>query len=172
MAKSIPRNFSACLFSAVGQSNSRLASGRFPCSQSLISASILRIIRWSFIFTGCIFFQEPVLQTDIPIYHICFRISENVFLIYNIHSRFPEKFKAPSRFNCTFASTRESIFSAMDILFLYPAGVFFSIFFLPDNNGSYLQASGYRENDCNRIWVIFLYLDRSLFLLPGLSFSP
>ena len=60
MAKSIPRNFSACLFSAVwfSQSNSRLAK-YFPDGSLLtvtdFSFHSSGIIRWSFIFTGCIF---------------------------------------------------------------------------------------------------------------------
>ena len=60
MAKSIPRNFFACLFSAVwfSQSNSRLAK-YFP-DGSLLTVTDFSfypsgIIRWSFIFTGCIF---------------------------------------------------------------------------------------------------------------------
>ena len=60
MAKSIPRNFFACLFSAVwfSQSNNRLAK-YFP-DGSLLTVTDFSfhpsgIIRWSFIFTGCIF---------------------------------------------------------------------------------------------------------------------
>ena len=78
------------------------------------------------------------------------------------HFPVPGKFpKAPSRFNCTFANAKRIYLFQPWIFFLYPAGVFFSIFFLPDNNGSYPQASGYKENDCNRLsfWVFCFYVD-------------
>ena len=68
------------------------------------------------------------------------------------------------------------LLSAMNILFYIRPAYFSASFFLPDNDGSYPQASGYRENDCSRSSSLsglsVLYLDRSLFLLPGLSFSP
>ena len=64
----------------------------------------------------------------------------------------------------------------MDILFYIRLAYFSASFFLPDNNGSYPQASGYRESGCSRLFSLsglsVLYLDRSLFLLPDLSFSP
>lgn len=146
-------SFLRCL---VSQSNSRLAK-YFP------DGSLLTVTDFSFhpsgSYGGALFlpaaslwqFQEPVLQTDIPIYYIRCIGFPRMFLIYNaeIHSWFPEKFpKAPSRFNCTFASARESTSFSHGYSFISGRRIFQHLF--PDNNGFYPQASGYKENDCSR----------------------
>ena len=68
------------------------------------------------------------------------------------------------------------LLSAMNILFYIRPVYFSTSFFLSGNDWSYLQASGYKENGSNRLFslseISVLYLDRFLFLLPGLSFSP
>ena len=68
------------------------------------------------------------------------------------------------------------LLSAMNILFYIRPVYFSTSFFLSGNDWSYLQASGYKENGSNRLFslseISVLYLDRFLFLLPGLFFSP
>ena len=109
-----------------------------------------------------------------------YRISANVFLIYNaeIPLPVPGKISGKPLPDLTVHSPAQEnpLLSAMDILFYIRPAYFSASFFLPDNNGSYPQASGYRENGCSRSFFLselsVLYWDKSLFLLPGLSFSP
>ena len=109
-----------------------------------------------------------------------YRISANVFLIYNAEIPLPVPGKISEKplpdLTVHSPAQENPLLSAMDILFYIRPAYFSASFFLPDNNGSYPQASGYRENDCSQLSSLsglsVLYLDRSLFLLPGLSFSP
>ena len=112
--------------------------------------------------------------------YLLYRISENVFLIYNAEIPLPVPGKIsgkPLPDLTVHSPAQENLsLSAMDILFYIRPAYFSASFFLPDNDGSYPQASGYRESGCSRSSSLsglsVLYLDRSLFLLPGLSFSP
>ena len=154
-----------------------------PCSQSLISASIPPGS-----YGGVLFLPAASLAVSgtcpadryshLP--YSLYRISANVFLIYNaeIPLPVPGKISGKPLPDLTVHSPAQENppLSAMDILFYIRPAYFSASFFLPDNNGSYPQASGYRENDCSQLSSLsglsVLYLDRSLFLLPGLSFSP
>ena len=154
-----------------------------PCSQSLISASIPPGS-----YGGVLFLPAASLAVSgicpanryshLP--YSLYRISANVFLIYNAEIPLPVPGKIsgkPLPDLTVHSPAQENLpLSAMDILFYIRPAYFSASFFLPDNDGSYPQASGYRENDCSRSSSLsglsVLYLDRSLFLLPGLSFSP
>ena len=159
------------------------SSRTVPCSQSLISASIPPGS-----YGGVLFLPAASLAVSgicpadryshLP--YSLYRISANVFLIYNAESPLPVPGKISGKPlpDLTVHSPAQGnpLLSAMDILFYIRLAYFSASFFLPDNNGSYPQASGYRENDCSQLSSLsglsVLYLDRSLFLLPGLSFSP
>ena len=154
-----------------------------PCSQSLISASIPPGS-----YGGVLFLPAASLAVSgtcpadryshLP--YSLYRISANVFLIYNakIPLPVPGKISGKPLPDLTVHSpAQENLpLSAMDILFYIRPAYFSASFFLPDNSGSYPQASCYRGNDCSRLSSLsglsVLYWDKSLFLLPGLSFSP
>ena len=154
-----------------------------PCSQSLISASIPPGS-----YGGVLFLPAASLAVSgtcpadryshLP--YSLYRISANVFLIYNAEIPLPVPGKIsgkPLPDLTVHSPAQENLpLSAMDILFYIRPAYFSASFFLPDNDESYPQASGYRESDCSRSSSLsglsVLYLDRSLFLLPGLSFSP
>ena len=154
-----------------------------PCSQSLISASIPPGS-----YGGVLFLPAASLAVSgtcpadryshLP--YLMYKISANAWLIYNVEIPFPVPGKISGKplpdLTVHSPAQENPLLSAMDILFYIRLAYFSASFFLPDNNGSYPQASGYRENDCSRLFSLsglsVLYLDRSLFLLPGLSFSP
>ena len=110
---------------------------RIPCSQSLISASIPPgSLRWSFIFTGCIFGSFRNLPADryshLP--YSCIGFPS----IYNAEILFPENFpESPSRFNCNSPFARESTSFSHGYSFYIRPAYFSASFFLPDNDGSY-----------------------------------
>ena len=154
-----------------------------PCSQSPLSVSIPLGS-----YGGVLFLSAASLAVSgtcladryshLP--YLLYKISASAFLIYNAESPLPVSGKISGKplpdLTVHSPAQENPPLSAMDILFYIRLAYFSASFFLPDNNGSYPQASGYKENDCSRLSSLsglsVLYWDKSLFLLPGLSFSP
>ena len=74
----------------------------------------------------------------------------------NISRTVPEKISGKPLPDLTVHSPAQEnpLLSAMDILFYIRLAYFSASFFLPDNNGSYPQASGYRESGCSRLQTV------------------
>ena len=90
-------SFLRCLVFTVEQQAGKIFSGRFPAHSHWFQLPSLRDHTVEFYFYRLHLwqFQEPVLQTDIPIYHIrCIGFPRMFFwfIMRKSHSRFPEKF--------------------------------------------------------------------------------
>ena len=156
MAKSIPRNLSAGLFSTVwfSQQNKRLAK-YFPDGSRLtvtdFSFQSDGIWRWSFILMTDIFgsFRLGILQKGyFRLVHWSYMNFLHASLIYNVEIRrlVPEKTSGTHFPDAAAHSPGQGNPppSAMDIPFYIRPVCSGASFFLSGNSWSYLQASGYR----------------------------
>ena len=132
-----------------------------PCSQSLISASIPPGSYGGVLFLPAASLAASGTCPADRYFHLPYslhRISANVFLIYNAEIPLPVPGKISGKPLPDLAvhspAQENPPLSAMDILFYIRPACFSASFFLPDNNGSYPQASGYRESGCSRLQTV------------------